>query len=115
MVTADVLAAEPVPVVEEPVPALPALVLLPVPLVLPVPVVPPVVVPLLEGATLAVAAEASFLNSARERVALAAVLFYKSVSIILWQDIYSGRGGLGTHFSLMTMTMPAWQCLPVAQ
>jgi hypothetical protein len=43
----------------------------------PVPVLPELVLPPeveLEGATLAVAAEASFLNSVRERVALAAVL-----------------------------------------
>lgn len=98
-----------------------------VPPVLPVPVpaVPPVVdaepVPAVPPAAAApgemvVAVVASFLKAAREREALAAVLVvpgqYHDQTLSLQRQKTRKKK---THFSLMTMTMPAWQCLPCAQ
>lgn len=107
-----------VPGVVEPVPAA-----LPVP----VPAVPPVVdaepVPAEPPAAAApgemvVAVVASFLKAAREREALAAVLFvpgqYHDHTRSLSLQRQKTRNKK-TNFSLITMTMPAWQCLPCAQ
>ena len=86
------------------------------------PVVPPVEVPVVlvlpvvpaaaEPGTMMVSVLASSLKFARDRVELAAVLSKLSVTSIPTLTIARTSS---THFSLMTMTIPAWQCLPWAQ
>lgn len=83
------------------------------PVPVPEPVVPPVVEPE-DGAVLDVAFAARALNSVKEREALAAVL-WRSLLATSWSLSRYKMWQEATHFSLMTMTMPLWQCLPWAQ